>query len=60
MRAFKNLKQEILDAMVTSIDEDVPFTVETDASDFAMAGMLSQRGARWLSLPGHSTARDQA
>ena len=36
--AFENLKQEILDAVVTSIDE-------TDASDFALAGTLTQRGA---------------
>ena len=43
--------------MVTSIDENVPFTVEIDASDFTLAGTLTQRGcpvaffARTLSGP---------
>ena len=43
-RAFENLKQEILDAVVTSIDKDVPFTVETDVSDHALPGTITQRG----------------
>ena len=42
--AFENLKQEIIGAVVTSIDENIPFTVETDTSDFALAGTLTQRG----------------
>ncbi|KAJ4425337.1 hypothetical protein ANN_27952, partial [Periplaneta americana] len=42
--AFQSLKQEVADSIVTSIDEDSPFTVETDASDFAFGATLSQSG----------------
>ena len=42
--AFNSLKQEIANAVVTSIDEDVPFEVETDASDTAIAAALNQNG----------------
>ncbi|KAJ4439883.1 hypothetical protein ANN_08012 [Periplaneta americana] len=42
--AFKSLKQVVADSIVTSIDEDSPITVETDASDFAIGATLSQSG----------------
>ena len=44
VKAFKLLKEDILKATVTTIDPDVPFTVETDASDFAIAATLNQAG----------------
>ena len=43
-RAFDLLKTEIEKAAVHSIDENVPFTVETDASDGAIAATLNQAG----------------
>ena len=43
-KASEDLKKEICDAVVSSIDETIPFTVETDASEFALAATLSQRG----------------
>ncbi len=39
-----NLKRGIEQAVVHAIDEDSPFEVETDASDFAIAATLSQKG----------------
>ena len=39
---FEQLKKEIADSAVCSIDEDAPFTVETDASDNAIAATLNQ------------------
>ena len=40
--AFDNLKKTVEEAFVTTIDETVPFEVETDASDVALAATLSQ------------------
>eukprot|EP00794_Sanderia_malayensis_P020739 gene20739-22770_t len=42
--AFDNLKKTVEEAFVTAIDETVPFEVETDASDVALAATLSQDG----------------
>ena len=41
---FENLKKAVEEAFVAAIDEAVPFEVETDASDVALAATLSQDG----------------
>ena len=41
-KAFITLKMEIADSVVSSVDETVPFTVETDASDYVLAAALNQ------------------
>ena len=40
--AFKSLKQYLINASVQAIDESLPFVVETDASEFAIASILNQ------------------
>ena len=42
--AFESLKKEIASATVQSIDEDIPFVVESDASDSSIAATLNQNG----------------
>ena len=42
--AFESLKKDIAESVVCAIDEDAPFEVETDASDFAIAATLNQHG----------------
>ena len=42
--AFKNLKRELAEAAMQPIDENIPFTVETDASAFAISATLNQDG----------------
>ena len=42
--AFTQLKKDIENAMVTTVDERIPFSVETDASDVAIAATLNQSG----------------
>ena len=42
VNSFLNLKEDSLKARLNSIDDDAPFTVECDASDFAIAAVLSQ------------------
>ena len=42
MTAFESLRKEFLSACLKCIDENELFTVECDASDFAIAAVLSQ------------------
>ncbi|KAG8190994.1 hypothetical protein JTE90_010852 [Oedothorax gibbosus] len=42
--AFQSLKDDIASASLTAIEDDIPFRVETDASDFAIGATLSQAG----------------
>ena len=41
---FKLLKQELASAAMQAINENIPFTVETDASNFAISATLNQDG----------------
>ena len=44
LRDFESLKKEIKKAALTSIDENLPFVVECDASDVAISATLNQGG----------------
>ncbi|XP_054259845.1 uncharacterized protein LOC128984538 [Macrosteles quadrilineatus] len=44
IKAFNELKQEIENASMSPINPDLPFTVETDASDTVIAATLTQEG----------------
>ena len=43
-KAFEEIKTIIAKAVVSTIDETIPFEVETDASDVALAATLNQNG----------------
>lgn len=42
--AFQSLKDDVASASLAAIEDDIPFRVETDASDFAIGATLSQAG----------------
>ena len=44
VRAFEDLKGAVAESVVHSIDDGVPFVVETDASEHAIAATLNQSG----------------
>ena len=41
---FQTIKEEICKASVAAIEDETPFTIETDASNIAIATTLSQNG----------------
>jgi len=44
LNSFQRLKEDLAKACLGAIADDLPFEVETDASDFALAAILSQDG----------------
>ena len=44
LAAFNTLKKELSDVTLSTIDEDCPFVVETDASEVAVSASLNQNG----------------
>lgn len=60
VNAFNTLKQEIARSAVNAIDDNIQFVVETDASDYAIAGTLSQEGrpVAFFSRSLHSSERN--
>ncbi|GFU50197.1 retrovirus-related Pol polyprotein from transposon opus [Trichonephila clavipes] len=41
---FNSLKDDVTNAALATIEDDIPFRVETDSSDFAIGATLSQAG----------------
>ncbi|GFX21450.1 retrovirus-related Pol polyprotein from transposon opus [Trichonephila clavipes] len=41
---FNSLKDDVANAVLATIEDDIPFRVETDSSDFAIGATLSQAG----------------
>ena len=44
LNSFQRLKDDLAKACLGAIADDLPFEVKTDASDFALAAILSQDG----------------
>ena len=44
VRCFYQLQSELADATLANVDENEPFTLETDASDVAVSEVLQQNG----------------
>ena len=44
LESFQMLKENLINANLGCIHHDMPFTIESDASDYAIAAILSQRG----------------
>ena len=44
LNSFQRLKDDLAKACLGAIADDLPFEVETDASDFSLAAILSQDG----------------
>nr|XP_026689430.1 uncharacterized protein zf(cchc)-8 isoform X4 [Ciona intestinalis] len=44
LRSFNELKSNLVKASLGAIQDDLPFEVESDASDYAIAAILSQNG----------------
>ena len=51
-KAFNDLKKEIEKSAIRTVDESLPFVVETDASDIAFAAVLNQGGRPVAFFPG--------
>ena len=60
VHCFYQLKGELADATLASVDENAPFTLETDAFDVAVSAVLQQNGrpvAFWSRTPNSNEKR---